>query len=241
MGYTLIIGRVDKDRFAEKEEDRDKAVYQGRCDHINELNIPSIEVAHQIAKLCNVTTYCIAEGGDSWDKELVFCTQDILDYDKKVEQERVERSKTQSALADHINSQPKEFSPSQFAYSACQVVFRRSEAEYNPKRIGKVQWHLTAFVKSLDATKEIPKLSNGDQQLSLELYKSRGTHARLYKRFLHDWGWRFTEGERFNILKEEGFNHPDFKRLWADLPAIEKEYWETYHRIEGQNSKGGVS
>ena|SRR3990167_3199300 len=106
MGYTLIIGRVDKDRFAEKEEDRDKAVYQGRCDHINELNIPSIEVAHQIAKLCNVTTYCIAEGGDSWDKELVFCTQDILDYDKKVEQERVERSKTQSALADH--QQPAE-------------------------------------------------------------------------------------------------------------------------------------
>lgn len=216
MSYELYIGRHEEGHFG--DEDKDIIRYRGRLDELRELEIPSLEIAHQIASLCNIKSYIIFKYPHNWGNESVFATPDIIEWDNQKKTKREKNIKDEAEHCARINKLPTKYDYGTIVGHT--LTFERTKAEYDPRRSGKVQWNL--YIRFL----KIGAKPSNDHMDNLYPTKYRSTaygigsgRKRLHKRFEQD--FRRTIEDQAQRDK-----------LWDELPKIEARYDEIKRQIE---------
>ena len=207
MSYILFIGRQQEGYIG--NADRDVIKYRGRLDAIHDLDIPSVEIAHQIASLCNIKCYAIAKSGYNYNDNVVFETSDITEWDKAIDKAREEDKVNKTEFCAHINKLPTKYDYGKVA--GYDIFFERSEAEYNPRYRNKVEWSLSIKMKRGKYTDD----------LQPDCYRSKGygkgkkrLHARFERDFKHD-------------IEDQAQRD----KLWDELPKIEARFEELKRQI----------
>ncbi len=104
------------------------------------LPIPSIEVAHQIAALCNIKIYMITEG--EWlNEKILFESQEITDWHNKQKSNKQQYDAIQKEITKKLNLLPREYTLKEYDTQAVQgkVIATLNEAEYRPSYSHKIQ------------------------------------------------------------------------------------------------------
>lgn len=131
--YNLIIGKIEKDWNDNIEK------YMGHTESVR-LPIPSVEVAHQIASLCNIKIYIITEGEWHNGKQL-FVSQEIIDWHNKQNSNRQKYDALQTEITQKLNALPREYIIKEYDTKEVRgkVIATLNEAEYRPSYLRSIQ------------------------------------------------------------------------------------------------------
>lgn len=69
--------------------------------------MPTVEAAHQVAKLCGVKSYVIADPEDTFGRKPIFETEDIRKWKTQSEKESIDFTASQHAKAERMGQIPK--------------------------------------------------------------------------------------------------------------------------------------
>jgi len=100
--YKLFKGEIE-----EGYPDYEVKKYRGRTRQIQELVLPDIESAHQVARIAGLQSYAIADEHDTWGRSPVFRTDDMIRWDaeQKVASEKADIEK--HAKIERLSKTPR--------------------------------------------------------------------------------------------------------------------------------------